>query len=220
MPPLQVVRENWLSKKPRHNGWTLMIAFGVMLYFTNIAFFNGWADWLPATPKSVYMDGQYWRAWSALFAHADLGHFLSNVILFLPLTYLLTSYYGYTFFPLAGLFFGGITNFFVLKTMPLETSLLGISGVVYWMGAAWLTLFAIIDRRKSIRKRFAVAACLTVILFIPETYKPEVSHLSHFIGFLFGMACAAGYYLIYRQKIEADEVKEFIAEDDETLEAP
>ncbi len=209
-----VVRENWLSRKPLHNGWLLMIALAFLLHASNIAFFNGWADWLPATARAVYADGQYWRAWTALFAHSDLGHFFSNAFLFLPLTYLLTSYYGYWFFPAAGFLFGGLTNLIVLKTLPLDTSLLGISGVVYWMGAAWLTLFAIIDRRSSGRKRLAVAAALAVILFIPETYKPEVSHLSHFVGFIFGALSAAAYYQIHRATIEAAEVREVIVEDE------
>ncbi len=215
-----VVRENWLSRKPRYNGWKWMVAFAFLLHFSNIAFFNGWADWLPATNRAVFAEGQYWRAWTALFAHSDLGHFFSNAFLFLPLTYLLTSYYGYLFFPAAGFLFGGLTNLIVLKTLPLDTSLLGISGVVYWMGAAWLTLFAIIDRRSSARKRVAVAVALAVMLFVPETYKPEVSHLSHFVGFVFGALSAAAYYQFHRAAIEADEVREVILEDTVPLSDP
>lgn len=214
MEPRLVVRENWLSQKPRYNGWKMMTVFGLMLYATNIAFFNGLFAWLPASGKLVFADKMYWHAWSALFAHADLGHFMSNMFLFLPLTYLLTSYYGYLFFPIAGLFFGGLTNLIVLSQMRPEINLLGISGVVYWMGAAWLTLFVIVDRRSTWRKRLGVAACLTVILFIPETYKPEVSYLSHFVGFVLGSICGVIYYFVRRNEIEAAEVKEMVLDED------
>lgn len=213
MDPVFVVRENWLSRKPLYNGWKPMLVLGLLLHASNIAFFNGWADWLPASANSVFADGQYWRAWTALFAHSDLGHFFSNAFLFLPLTYLLTSYYGYMFFPVAGLFCGGFINLLVIQTLPPETSLLGISGVVYWMGAAWLTLFVLIDRRSSWRKRMAVAVTLSVMLFVPETYKPEVSHLSHLIGFVFGILCAALYYRVHRGTIEAAEVREAVIEE-------
>lgn len=194
-----------------------MLVLALLLHASNIAFFNGWAHWLPATGQAVYGEGQYWRAWTALFAHSDLGHFFSNAFLFLPLTYLLTSYYGYLFFPAAGLAIGGVVNLIVLKTLPPETALLGISGVVYWMGAAWLTLFILIDRRNSWRKRVAVAIALSVMLFVPETYKPEVSHLSHWLGFLFGGLSAAIYYQFHRTAIEAAEVREAVNDEPEIL---
>lgn len=208
-----VVRENFLTKKPRHNGWTMMFVLAALFYTTNIIYFNEWADWLPATASAVFKRHHYWQAWTALFAHGDMGHFMSNMFLFLPLTYLLTGYYGYWFFPFVGFLMGGLTNLLVLATLPLETRLLGISGVVYWMGAAWLTLFVIIDRRSSLRKRCAVAISLAVILFIPETYKPEISHLSHFVGFMFGVAAAVAYYFIHRARIEREEVIEYMIEE-------
>ncbi len=220
MTATAVVRENWLSRPPRYRGWTLMLVFAVLLHATNIAFFNGWADWLPATGNSVFNQGQIWRAWTALFAHSDLGHFFSNAFLFLPLTYLLTSYYGFTFFPVVGFLLGGLTNLIVLRTLPPETSLLGISGVVYWMGSAWLTLFVLIDRRSSLRRRVAIAAALTVVLFIPETFKPEVSHLSHFIGFASGVASAGVYFALNRSAIRAEESVEIEIEDDEPAADP
>ena len=102
--------------------------------------------------------------------------------------------------------------YIVIQTMPPETNLIGISGVVYWMGSTWLTLFLIIDRRKTLRRRIALAAFLTVVLFIPETYKPEISYMSHFVGYVLGAVTGLLVYFLRRNEIEAAEVREFIYE--------
>ena len=61
------------------------------------------------------------------------------------------------------LLLGGLINAVVLQTMAPETFLIGISGVVYWMGAAWLTLFLLVDRRKIFKRRFAYALFLALL---------------------------------------------------------
>ena len=205
-----VIRENWLTRKPDPNAIYSTYLLGLILF--TAGFFS---HWLSATPEAVFTKQEYWRAWTALFAHADLGHLLSNSMILLPLSVLLTGYFGYVFFPLTGVLMGGLTNFLVLKTLPAQTSLLGISGVVNWMGAAWLTLFLLIDRRKSFRRRFAVAVFLTIMLFVPETFRPEVSYLSHFIGFALGILSALLYYFINSAKIQAAEIKEIIYDDND-----
>ncbi|MBC7467566.1 MAG: rhomboid family intramembrane serine protease, partial [Bdellovibrio sp.] len=101
-------------------------------------------------------------------------------------------------------------NLIVLKTMPLTTSLLGISGVVYWMGAAWLTLYLLIDRRKKLRYRFAIALFLCLTLFIPDKYQPQISYLSHFLGFIAGIISAFIYYGLNHKRIQAAEKIEYI----------
>lgn len=78
------------------------------------------------------------------------------------------------------------------------------------MGSTWLTLFLFIDRRKSIRRRIALSLFLTVVLFIPETYKPEVSYMSHFVGYLLGIVSGVAIYYLRRSQIEGAEVKEII----------
>ena len=109
-----------------------------------------------------------------------MGHLMNNALLFIPLAYLLTAYFGAWFFPILGLFSGGLINSIVLGTMPPETQLIGISGVVYWIGGAWLTLFLLIDRRKNFSLSFRECAFLMLMLFIPETYWPHISYASHF----------------------------------------
>jgi rhomboid protease GluP len=213
----KVLRENWLTKLPRAEGtnstWLLVMALvlGSYLY---------WAGPLPlaenmsASGEAVFQRGEHWRLWSALFAHADFSHLMSNLVLFVPFAYFLTRYFGKTFFPLVGFALGGIINFAVLKTMPLNVHLIGVSGVVYWMGAAWITLSFLIDRRDSLVRRWIKSLAVSAILFIPETYKPEVSHLAHLMGFGSGVGSALIYFQWNKAKIRAEEATYVFIEED------
>lgn len=201
-----IIKSNWLTRAPDPHAFLVTYILGLVLVSAGI-----FSDWISATPFQVFTEHQYWRAWTALFAHSDLGHLISNSMILLPLCHLLTGYYGFLFFPLVGILAGGVVNLLVLLTMRDHVTLLGISGVVNWMGAAWLTLYVIIDRRESLRRRLGVSLALTMMLFVPDTFRPEVSYLSHLLGFLLGILSAAVYYLVRRDAIESAVI--FEAED-------
>ena len=169
---------------------------------------------LSASREAVFSQKEYWRLWSALFAHANLGHLFGNLILFVPFTLLLTGYFSLSLFPAVGFLLGGAINAITLNTMPLQTELLGISGLVNWMGSLWLTLFFLIDSRSSLRKRFAVVLFSSVVLFAPEAYKDDVSYLSHLIGYGLGIITGIIYYAVHRKDFLAAEVKEPVLEFD------
>lgn len=208
-----VITENWLTRSPRDSAYLSTLIFGILLGLVGYWYLDGtWGitPWMAASGQSVLVNGEYWRLWTALFAHADTAHLLGNLSLLLPLAFVLTGHFGVVTFPALGIFLGGVINYIVIQTMPPEVGLIGISGVVYWMGATWLTLFLFIDRRKSLRRRIALALFLTVVLFIPETYKPEVSYLSHFVGYFLGVASGTAIYFFHRSQIESAELKEII----------
>jgi rhomboid protease GluP len=208
-----IVKENWMTQKPQPGAGEVVALLGFLLFASSYIFFERMFhadEWMPASRELVFGEHQYWRAWTSLWAHGDLGHLISNAFLLLPFTYFLTSYFGLWLFPIVGLLAGGITNLIVLKTMPPEVHLIGISGVVYWMGAAYLTLYMLVDRRRDLRHRFATAVFISVILFAPEAYKPDISYLSHLIGYVFGVMCGLGLYLLNRKKYESAEVTEVI----------
>lgn len=212
------VKENWLTAPPAPYAYAVTALITLLLFALSFLFFTGLSgaeSWMAASGTAVFERGEYWRLWSTLFAHADLGHLMSNAFLFLPLTYMLVSHYSLWFFPLAGLLLGGLTNWLVLKTLPAEAHLIGISGVVYWMGASWLTLYLLIDRRDRLRRRVGAALFLTLMLFVPETLKPEVSHLSHFLGYVIGVVSAFVYYFFQRRRFLAAEVREYTFEPEE-----
>lgn len=217
-----VIRENWLTRKPHGQAFSLMLLLGFGLFFAGMSYIFQFQDvhrWMVATQDLVFHQHQYWRAWTTLLAHGDMSHLLSNAMLFLPLCYLLTGYFSLWFFPIMAFAMGGLINFVVLSTLPPETALVGISGMVYWMGASWLTLYILIERRESLRKRLAIALFLSLMLFVPETYKPEISYLSHFVGFLLGICTSTLYYWMERRKFLSAEVIEWVNEDEEWPEA-
>ena len=169
--------------------------------------------WMPDSAQSVFAEHEWWRPWTALFIHADFGHLASNGILFIPLTFLLAGYFGAWFFPIFGIFIGGLVNFLVLLTMPDQTELLGMSGMGYWMGAAWFTLYLILDTRYRLRRRFAYVIFLSMMMFVPETYQPDVSYMSHLFGFIAGVISALMLFALRRSRFRAAEITEIIVEE-------
>lgn len=199
------MKENWLTRRPRWDSSFVTLALTLVVVGLSFIYLRNLFEartLLSANPDQVFQHGEYWRLWSSILIHANPGHLLSNLILFIPLAFLLTNYFGFLFFPVVGLISGGGISALVLMTMPENVSLVGISGVVSWMVGAWLTLFFLIDQRKSLKHRFALAVFLTLFLMVPESYKPEVSYLSHFVGFLFGILSALVLYFIQYQKIQ------------------
>lgn len=95
---------------------------------------------------------------------------------------------------------GGVTNLVVLLTLGNNVHLVGASGLVHWMGAAWATMYFLLENRQSLRQRFGSGLFLMLVLFTPDTYRPNVSYLAHFVGFIFGILSAAGYYQANRTK--------------------
>jgi rhomboid protease GluP len=179
-----------------------------------LASFVFWSDlghageWMTGVPEKVFHGREYWRPWTALLAHADPGHLLSNCVLFFAFAYLLYGHFGPVAFPLAPFLLGGVTNLIVLTTLPAQAELLGVSGVVYWMGGAWLTLYSLLETRDRRSVRFLKAMGVGVVLFIPETIRVEVSYLSHFVGFVLGVAWALVHYRLNRARYRRAEVIE------------
>ncbi|MGZ3728578.1 MAG: rhomboid family intramembrane serine protease [Bdellovibrionota bacterium] len=212
-----VLRETWLSRKPRKHALDLSLLLVALLVAATFLYLNGLlaADrWMAASGAAVFDHKEIWRAWTTLFAHADLGHLLGNIFLFLPFSYFLAGYYPRWFFPVLGFFTGGLVNFAVLATMPREATLVGVSGVVYWMGAAWVTLYLLIERKEPLRRRWGKAVIVTAALFIPDTFRPEVSYLSHYLGFLTGVVMAAGLFRLRRKEFRSAEEREYLLIED------
>ena len=212
-----VIKENWFTRPPQRLGKAVTILMSFMLFFTGFYYLLDifhMQDWIPASREAVFQQHQYWRLWTTLWAHADLSHLFNNALLFIPLTYLLSSYFSYYFFPLLGIAMGGLVNFLVLMTMPEHTSLIGISGVVYWMGGAWFSLYLWIDRRKNLKHRFAHVVFLLMMIFVPESYSQHISYMSHFVGFVLGLVCGTSVYWIWRHQFLRAEVKELVVDED------
>lgn len=211
-----VVKETWLSRKPSANGFfvsamvTASLAVMSLLYWNDIF---GALHWMPASGGEVFEKHQFWRLFTALFAHADEKHLVSNSFLFFVLGGFLNGYFRSFLFPILAFFFGALTNVIVLKTMSPTAHLLGASGIVFWMGGAWLTLYYLIDIRRSHRQRILRSLGVALVLFFPaEAFDPQTSYLSHLIGFIFGVAAGGAYYWhlapLFQSAIQTEMVQE------------
>ncbi|WII73142.1 rhomboid family intramembrane serine protease [Bdellovibrio sp. 22V] len=208
----KVVRATWLTQRPHRFAW-FVAAWSVFLILLASTFYwnnyLGAAEWMPASFQAVFKQGQYWRLWTTLFAHADLGHLLSNSLLFFIFGYFLNGYFGVLVFPLAALVFGGITNALVLSTYPPTVKLIGVSGVVYWMGGMWLVLYLLLDKQRTWVQRILRSVGVALGVFMPSTaFDPQISYQAHFVGFLLGIVCGFLYYFLRRKTFAAAVVTE------------
>lgn len=208
---------NWLTRPLDSNSFVMaglsvsLLMLASLMYWSNL--FQA-AAWMTAIPQNVFHSHEIWRLWTALFAHADIAHLLSNALLFFIFAVILYGHFGSLMFPIAAFVFGGITNAIVLTTLPPTAQLLGVSGVVYWMGGAWLTLYFFLETRERITRRTLKAIGIGLLLFVPETFHQEVSYLSHLIGFIFGVLWAFGYYYWNRPRFLAAIESVLIEEED------
>jgi rhomboid protease GluP len=217
MESYTVVRENWLTRKLDSTAVTATAAATLALLVGSLMFWGGsWAAdlWMSATRAQVFEQHQWWRAWTTLFVHADARHLVSNSLLFFIVGIFLNGYFGAIVFPIGAFLMGGFTNLIVLHGMRAQTELIGVSGVVFWMGGCWLVLYFLIDRRRSLTQRALRALGVAILLFMPaEAFDPSISYVSHLVGFILGVLSGAVYYIARRPKILAAEVRETIIEE-------
>ncbi len=131
---------------------------------------------------------RWWISFAAMFIHADIGHLLSNLLLFIPFAALLQAHYGRAVFPWIGLLIGYLTHLTVLLIKEDGYSLVGASGMVYGLGGLWLGLFVLHGNRYTLKDRILRSIGVSLILLFPTQFMPEVSYLAHGIGFLMGLA--------------------------------
>ena len=205
------VRETLLSRKPRE--WSLEITalfLSMIMGISLLAWRNGAAllPTLAATSEGVLKQGEYWRLLTAIAVHGDVMHVLSNAILLTFFTYLLFGYFGFWVFPVMSLAMGGLTNYISLLTYPSEVSLIGASGLVYWMAGFWLSMYLLVERSVGPGKRVLRVVCLALLVLLPSTFQANVSYRTHAIGLGLGVVSALVYFQRNRESIRAAEVVE------------
>ena len=215
------VRETLLSRKPRE--WSLEISalfLAMILGISLLAWRNGAAllPTLAATSEGVLKKGEYWRLFTAVAVHEDVMHVLSNVILLTLFTYLLFGYFGLWVFPVLSLAMAGLTNYISLLTYTSEVSLVGASGLVYWMAGFWLTMYLLVERSVGPGKRILRTICLALLVLAPSTFQANISYRTHAIGFALGAVSAFVYFQRHRESIRAAEVVEWEEPYDDTEE--
>jgi rhomboid protease GluP len=213
LTPNQIVLHTWLSYKPSPNAILIVALSYACLELGALAYWHDWhhaAQWMMATPRQVFERHEYWRLWTTLWVHADLGHLLSNSFLFMILGYFLSGYFGLWAFPIAAFGFGGVINAISLTTYAPDTGLLGASGMVAWMGGAWLSLYVALNRQLTLAQRLLRALGVAILLFAPsEAFDPQISYRTHLFGFVLGWLWGWGFFFRYRRQFREAEVSEW-----------
>jgi rhomboid protease GluP len=215
--PRFFIRSTWLSRKPAPESAfvafiaTLTLALGSLTFWADL---GGAQDWMAASSEAIFGRHEYWRVWTGLFAHADVGHLLSNSFLFFILGYFLNGYFGSRLFPWAALVMGGVANALTVLTYNPATEVIGASGVVYWMGGTWLALYFFIARQRARVPRWLRTVGVGLLLFAPQSFEPHVSYQAHLIGFLLGLVSGTAHFFFHRARFRSAEVLEPEPEDE------
>ncbi len=209
-----VVRKTWLSRRPHALAQVVTLGSLFVIILATVAQWNnffGLAELWPATKSQVYAQGEYWRLWTTLLTHADVGHLLANSLLFYILGYFLYGYFGGALFPVWAWIMGGVTNAISIYSYPPEVRLIGASGVVSWMGGAWLVLYFLLNTQISRTQRALRSFGVALMLFAPsEAFDPKISYRTHLIGFALGLLCGGVYYLWRKKEFDRAEWRETV----------
>lgn len=175
---------------------------------------------LPVSGAQVFDSYEFWRPWSACFAHADLAHLVSNMFMFAILARFLGGHFGYWIFPFWVIFLGGVANLIVLPTYSPDVSVLGASGVVNVLGGVWLSLFFFISRNYRWKGRVLRTLGVGLLLFAPQEFRPQVAERVHMAGLFVGVIFGSVWFLIFKDQIRSYEVWELIPPEDPADDLP
>ena len=205
------LKKSFLSRAISEQSFYLAVLCQVLMIGVSLL------DWARAIPNKshfsaswidVFGHHEYYRIFTAAFAHASWDHVLGNSIFFVPFGALLANYFGVAVFPLMTFLVGALINLLVISLYPAEASVLGVSGIVYFMVAFWLVLYIGIERGMTMRQKVIRSLGLALVEFMPEKFDANISYLSHLIGFLLGIALGLSYFLYRRNEFRLAEVWE------------
>jgi len=209
------VRETLLSRKPRRDSLRVAAVFVLLVVGTSLLGWRNGGALLPSLSASqaALERHEYWQLVTAVGAHSDLEHLFSNIIFVALFSYLLYGYFGFWVFPVLGVALSALANYLSLLTYPAGVSLVGASGLVYWMAGFWLSMYLAVERTLSPGKRVMRAVGIALVILLPTTFQEDVGYRVHAIGFGLGIIAAFFYFRRNRKAIRAAEVVEVELDD-------
>ena len=194
----------FLSKKATDGD----VFVGVFSFLMLLAVFLFSGRALEASGILVFDKGEWWRVFTTSLMHADIMHLGHNALFFMIFAVLLKTYFGWFMFPVMSFLMGGLINLLTLSVYPKEVTLVGISGVIYFMASFWMTNYVMIERKMKFGRRLIIATGISLALFCPDLMNldPKVSYLAHALGFALGIPSALAWFFWNKNEVRAQEV--------------
>jgi rhomboid protease GluP len=206
-----------LDQRPSANAWLTTLILTAVLSVISYWFrlhSDASLDWASASWSKV-AGGEWYRLWTTIFVHGDLGHLISNAFYFSIFSYFLLGYFSFWLFPVLAFFISGLVNLVVLPTYHENTTLIGASGLTYLMGGVWLALYFRVARNRSFKARFLRAGGVILVLFMPHEYRLGISERTHMVGLAAGLLLGFSWYYLFQKKLTDQEVwREEVIEDE------
>jgi rhomboid protease GluP len=138
--------------------------------------------------SAALADGQWWRLFSAMWLHADLGHLAANASIGLVLLGLVMGQYGTGAGLLAAYLAGAGGNLLAWLIWPAPHLSLGASGMVMGcLGLLTVQSFSFFTRNPRSLRAVIGAILGGAMLFVLLGLGPETDVLAHLGGFLAGL---------------------------------
>lgn len=211
--PAPKKRLSALAAKPQLRCLTVPIFMTLAFAAVSLAY---WYDpvkypfWV--SRESVFIEGKYWKLFTALFVHSDMLHLLSNLPLFLIFGWHLRTFFGFRIFPLVAILAGIASNFLTIYFYHDQTRLLGASGMLYAMVSLWLFYYVKFETSYSFWTKVMRATAFALVLLFPTTFQENVSYMAHFWGFICGILLGLLFMPITQIQTEAPEEQKTAAE--------
>jgi rhomboid protease GluP len=188
--PVARPSESFLAARPARKSFLPSFLFALAAAVASVAAWNleSFEEAWIGNPEKIFSGGEWWRLLTSMLLHRDIKHLLSNLLFLIPFGGLLTNYFGWAAFPLAGLVLGAVTQYLSLKTYPASATLLGASGLLYVLFGMWLALYFRAETRLRWTNRLLRVTGFALIMFIPSEFQPDVSYRTHAIGLALGLA--------------------------------
>lgn len=204
--------EDQLKKKKYKNIWEMpfvniflviinMIIFVACMFTGDKIYNQGMSDIV-----SVLENGQWYRAFTAMFLHADMEHILSNMLVLYILGEIVERAMGHTKYFIIYIFSGiggSISSLYLNYLLGDTVSSLGASGAVFGMIGA---LLFILIRNKGKMETMSIGR---VLFYIGASIylglrSSNVDNMAHLGGLISGFILAI---LLYRKKEDMKEAK-------------
>jgi len=193
----------------------LVFHWGALFWALSMMLFHAGSRLMgPAWTTSGVMDseavraGSWWRLFTAVTLHADVGHLMANATIGFILLGLAMARFGAGWALLVSFLAGGAGNFLAYCVDPMIHRSLGSSGMVMGsLGLVAIQSFGFWRDQGNTKRLFASGVFAGVLLFILLGLDPRSDVLAHAGGFLGGILLGMALLLVperWQQSLKAN----------------